>query len=139
MKYLYLSIILLNLFGCQNSSNDLKEKELKLKEKELELKERELNLKEDYRVTDSIKISKSIKKERQLIHLIATNAGMCGYFDDGTYVNCPRCDLFRSNILNMFKKSPDGTWDTTDKTFMFENEEDWALINYVWKQKPIQN
>jgi hypothetical protein len=140
--------------SCMNG-NEQKQKELELKEKELSLRERELALKEKESTvlaSNSETASRFNKHAKaNLRYLFFANGGIIGYFDNGTYVGCPRCDFCKSNIASMFNATPTGTYSIevdgsllrngSEKEFPSYNTGDMdgsALINYHWYIKPPQ-
>ena len=90
--------------------------------------------------TTFIKEEIVIGKDRQLQFLYFTNGGLIGYFDDGTIVGCPRCDLMEKNINTLKNKDPHSEFiiekdvlitlqgDTIPIKSMKSNE--WAIVNY---------
>ena len=84
--------------------------------------------------------TKKTKHKKELVYLFAANGGMVGYFSDGSVVGCPKCDFCKSNILAMFKEKPFGTWDLKNPEDFSSSDENnnWVLVNYKWKQKVPQ-
>jgi len=150
MRHNYLLyFVLFTMMGCDNSSK-LKEKELQLKEKELELKERELELKETSSQKNQSK-SKATEEpnklaEKKLRYLFYSNGGLVGYFSDGSIVGCPRCDLLKENVENLFGGEILRSYTIVkDGSLLMSNGdrqiptaknnnigEGWALIDYKW-------
>ena len=156
--YLKLFIILSIISISCNNSIETKQKELNLKERELIIREKELSMKEREAISNSSLKNQSITKtevkrfKKELRYLQFSNGGIRGYFDDGTIVGCPRCDLCKSNIEAMFSQKPMATYIVkNDGTLIIDGNEsekpeyknsdfnEWALIDYKWYVKPIQD
>ncbi|RYE51684.1 MAG: hypothetical protein EOP48_17885 [Sphingobacteriales bacterium] len=153
-NYLLLtSLFILTLQSCKNENNDhalaLKSKELELKERELNLKEKELEQSKKNE-SQSATSKKSLKKELRYVYY--ANGGLIAYFNDGTVTGCPRCDLMRSNLAAMFNDKPHATYTVqkdgsllvngTDRMYPSANASNgdhWALIDYKWIEKPVQD
>lgn len=156
LLYLIILIFLFSFMRC-NLEQSSKQKELELKEKELELIEKELKIKESKSLIDSQYIENSELKNRnkerkhskELRFLYASNAGIVGYFDNGTVVVCPKCDFCRSNILTMFNENPSGIYEINNDGSLqvnhsereypnYNEDKGWVLINYKWNEKVPQ-
>ncbi len=156
LLYLLFTLFLFSFWNCNLEQNS-KQKELELKEKELELIERELKLKESKSFVDSqyIENSKSINRKKgkenskELRYLYVSNAGLVGYFDNGSVVSCPKCDFCRTNILTMFNELPTGIYEINNDGSLqinhsereypnFNEDKGWVLINYKWNEKVPQ-
>ncbi|MBC7391408.1 MAG: zinc ribbon domain-containing protein [Opitutaceae bacterium] len=91
----------------------------------------------------------------KLQYLIATNAGMIGFYNDGTMRYCPKCDFDESNIESMYMGEIYAKYilvkneyfsakhDGEDYHFpLYDSDNsghihmDWALFNYKWIRKP---
>ncbi len=85
-------------------------------------------------------ISNDSIQKKELVYLYAANAGMVGYYTDGSVVVCPRCDFCSSNILGMSKEQPTGKWDLKkpENFVSYEEDKGWVLTNYEWKEKVPQ-
>jgi len=132
--FLYLVLYICSLPGC-TKDDSLRERELNLKEKELSIREKELDKKEN----SSIKEEKENK--RKLQYLFSANGGLIGYFNDGSIVGCPRCDLIRENVKNLYKQKSNGSFTVNnDGTLNVKgsgkvdpkSEDGWVMINYKW-------
>lgn len=152
--FIFFSIFIIS---C-NSFDETKHKELILKERELIIREKELSLKEQEAISNSSLKNQSKSKtevkrfKKELRYLQFSNGGIRGYFDDGTIVGCPRCDLCKSNIEAMLSQKPMATYIVkNDGTLIIDGNEsekpeyknsdfnEWALIDYKWYVKPIQD
>lgn len=142
VSILFFIVIFIVIFiGCNNISNETKEKELELKKKELEIKEKEFNFEitKHNQSTKKVTQNNSQKSEKkELVYLYTANGGMVGYFNDGSVVGCPRCDFCKSNILSMFKEKPMSSWDLKQPDDYDPNDNSWVLVNYEWKEKVPQ-
>jgi len=131
----YLPLILLSIliaigiFIILNNKNNLEQVDLRVIEK-----------------TDD-KIKSSIDKNftKKIKYLSATNAGLIGYFDDGTIATCSRCDFFTSNVQSLYTMKPTGTWDENKTPGSFDEDQDdpylksdWVLVDYKWIIKPVE-
>ncbi|MBN8586212.1 MAG: hypothetical protein J0M37_14070 [Ignavibacteria bacterium] len=139
----FLFLFICTLSKC-TKDDSLKERELNLKEKELNIREKELVEKEN--TTDKVeRDNKSSKEEnqnkRKLQYLFSSNGGLVGYFNDGTVVGCPRCDLTRENVKNLYKLKSNGSFTVNiDGTLNVKgsskvdpkSEDGWVMINYKW-------
>lgn len=90
------------------------------------------------------------KNEKRLRYLFFANGGLIGYFDDGTIVGCPRCDLMDENINEMYSMKSirkyevraDGSLLVDKREIEYprkQNEEgisEWAMIDYNWIVQP---
>lgn len=96
---------------------------------------------------NSKKLKTPNKIKKKLRYLYYSNGGIRGYFDDGTVVGCPRCDLIESNVLNLYNEKPIGKYKVLDDGSLFVNNSEqefpnynedngWALIDYKWHEKP---
>lgn len=128
-KLIYLLGVLL-LFSCNSN-----------------MKTENTNLSEDNIITqqlDSTGTNQTVTTNsgRKLKHLFVANGGTVGFFDDGTFASCARCDTDGS-VIDMLNEY--GEWGTyeefstyllTDgniKWELFENGrimQDWKLINF---------
>ena len=142
VSILFFIVIFIVIFiGCNNISNETKEKELELKKKELEIKEKEFNFEitKHNQSTKKVTQNNSQKSEKkELVYLYTAIGGMVGYFNDGSVVGCPRCDFCKSNILSMFKEKPMSSWDLKQPDAYDPNDNCWVLVNYEWKEKVPQ-
>jgi hypothetical protein len=80
------------------------------------------------------------KENKKLQFLYFSNGGLIGYFDDGTIVGCPRCDLMAENIEAIKTREPHSKFklengiliseqgDSISINSMRNNE--WAIVNY---------
>ena len=92
-----LLMFLVLIFSCKNKKNSKKVVEVIPFEEEIET-----------------------KKNRQLQSLYFANGGLIGYFDDGTIVGCPRCDLLDENIDLMKSREPHSRFKIIDKVLISE-------------------
>lgn len=81
--------------------------------------------------------------EKKLKYIQATNAGLLGYFDNGSIVACPKCDFMQSNVDILYHQESVGSWDKnkTPESFMLEqNDPDlkstWVMVDYGWVTPP---
>lgn len=81
--------------------------------------------------------------EKKLKYLQATNAGLLGYFDNGSIVACPKCDFTQSNVDILYHQESVGSWDKnkTPESFMLDqNDPDlkssWVMVDYGWVTLP---
>jgi len=97
---------------------------------------------------DVIKVQDTIpiKEGRKLRYLFFANGGLVGYFDDGSVVGCPRCDLLDVNIESLYEEKPFSTYTVNpDGTLFIDRAEveypreagedempEWAMIDYKW-------
>jgi uncharacterized protein YxeA len=73
--------------------------------------------------------SDTIFKKRKLQYLRASDYGLIAYFDDGSVVDCPRCEYSQENFDSLSKKTPTGTWDATKPPELFiKNKGDLFLM-----------
>ena len=88
-------------------------------------------------------------KNRKLRFLHYSNVDLRAYFDDGTIITCPRCDLTKENVENLqsnlseeslqtYELKDDGSLliDGWKHEYPYVNKkesyEGWAMINYKW-------
>ncbi|MBQ4912830.1 hypothetical protein J8L85_00175 [Maribacter sp. MMG018] len=112
-----LLILLILTLSCKDNKNSKKVEEKKTIEEKIEIKE-----------------------SRQLQFLYFANGGLIGYFDDGTIVGCPRCDLIDENIELIKSRKPHSRFKVIDKILISEQGDsvpinsmknnEWAIINY---------
>lgn len=109
------------------------------------------NKKESKKDENKIPIEKKIeiKENRQLQFLYFSNGGLIGYFDDGTIVGCPRCDLMNDNIEAIKTREPHSKFkiengiliseqgDSVSINSMRNNE--WAIVNYKSTLITVEN
>lgn len=81
---------------------------------------------------------------KKLMYLLSSNAGLIGYFDDGTFVGCPHCDLIAENVKTLYKLETLGNYKVLKDGSLLLNNSDivkpgsddefdlWAVINYKW-------
>lgn len=171
-RLLLLIVLSISVFSCNDAKST--QQELELKAKELELKEKELELRENQlpkapvdtttaivdtqtgdteEQTDPESTDKTEKqKSRKLKFLYYSPVGLRAYFDDGTIIACPRCELTKENIQTIKRtvvdKSDQKYIIETDGSLLIdgwkheypsvnkdENFEGWAMINYKWHVK----
>ncbi|PKH66713.1 hypothetical protein CXF59_12380 [Flavobacterium sp. ALD4] len=96
-------------------------------------------------------VTKNTKKSknRKLRFLHYSNVDLRAYFDDGTIITCPRCDLTKENVENLqsniseeslqtYELKDDGSLliDGWKHEYPYVNKkesyEGWAMINYKW-------
>lgn len=84
--------------------------------------------------------SSVISSNRKLRYLFYANGGLRGYFDDGTITACPRCDLLKDNVNDLYSEKPFETYTVEDGFLLIDGEakeypdtaQDWAMIDYKW-------
>lgn len=101
--------------------------------------------------TDNNKDNKTETKdgERKLRYLFSSNAGMRGFYSDGTIGLCPKCDFIQSNldamkdggVFSKYTVEKDGSLlinghEKEIPIFKGTPGADWVMIDYVWKVKP---
>lgn len=101
-----------------------------------------------YNTTDTLTIKRNTQK--RLRYLYYANGGLVGYFDDGTIVGCPKCDLIDENISVLYTMKPirkyivnkDGALLVGEKEIEYprkhneDNINEWAMIDYKWIIQP---
>jgi hypothetical protein len=75
--------------------------------------------------------------KRKLAYLYVANGGLIGYFNDGTVVGCPTCDLCRNNISSLYKMKVIKHWNLhkPDHFTSYHQDNGWVLVNYKWHAK----
>jgi hypothetical protein len=151
MKRLLLLIVLsLIVFSCKNDT--VEQQELSVEATELKLKEKELLKKEakiDTHIPPIVTKNTATQSDRKLRFLYYSPVGLRAYFDDGSIIACPRCELTQENIeliqsnsndkaIQKYVIEDDGslTIDGWKHEFPSINKEEdfegWAMINYKW-------
>lgn len=85
----------------------------------------------------------TLKNERKLKYLFASNGGLLGFYDDGTVATCPRCDLIKENIDALNSKEVNAKYESKNGYLLMNNErmdiytngeisKDWAMVDYKW-------
>ncbi len=89
---------------------------------------------------------RNLPNERKLQYVRASNAGILGYFNDGTYVGCPKCDFIEQNMEVIYEGKSIGTWDSRKNPDSFDEDQnnsdlksDWVMVNYEWVTRPATN
>jgi hypothetical protein len=86
------------------------------------------------------------KNGRRIRFLYAANGGIRAYFNNGTIVGCPRCDLSRENIRTIYCMKPFLTYKYENgELIILENNEreyprsdqkgineGWVVVDYKW-------
>ena len=75
--------------------------------------------------------------KRKLAYLYVANGGLIGYFNDGTVVGCPKCDLCRNNISSLYKMKVIKHWNLHKPNHFtpYHQDNGWVLVNYKWHAK----
>ena len=162
-------VLAVTLLGCNN--NNEKQQELILKTKELQLKEKEIELREKRLATEkadttpvglgqqatdnatpipaAVTKNSHKSKNRKLRYLYYSNGGLRAYFNDGSIIDCSRCNLTKENIqflqndtvekpIQSYTIEKDGSLlvDGWKHEYPVVNKEEkyegWAMINYKW-------
>jgi|TARA_R110000851_G_scaffold98682_2_gene213417 hypothetical protein len=151
-RLLIIFILSLTLFSCNNKS-----KESQLKEKELATEQADTTQSSlgaqaadvDTQIPPIITKNTEKSKNRKLRFLHYSNVDLRAYFDDGTIITCPRCDLTKENVENLqsnlseeslqtYELKDDGSLliDGWKHEYPYVNKkesyEGWAMINYKW-------
>lgn len=171
-RFIFIIALSLTLFSCNDQK--AKQEELVLKTKELQLKEKELELREKGLPTeapDTTQYSldeqeigaetqtpstdtnnKEQSKNRKLRFLYYSKLGLRAYYNDGSVIDCPRCELTQENVLSIQNNTKEKGVQTyvieKDGNLLVdgwkheypvvnkkENFEGWAMINYKWHVK----
>ncbi len=79
-------------------------------------------------------------KEKRLQFLFYANGGLIGYFDDGTIVGCPRCELTDEVVEILKDREPHSKFKIIDNVLISEQGDtipidsmrnnEWAIVNY---------
>lgn len=94
--------------------------------------------------TKKADLQKSEKEyKRELRYLYYSNGGLVGYFNDGTIAGCPRCDLLKSNVDQLYLEKTFNTYTEKNGVLQIKGGEfeypkknnesgsdGWAMINY---------
>ena len=89
---------------------------------------------------------------KKLRYLFYANGGLIGYFDDGTIVGCPSCDLIDENVKMLYSMKPTGKYSVNQDGSLLVGEKEmeypqkqqeanlteWAMIDYKWIVQPTK-
>lgn len=70
--------------------------------------------------------------KRTLEYVNATNAGLLGYFSDGTIASCSKCDFVWDNVSGLYKAEVTGSWDKSGLPESFEEDQKDAYLKSTW-------
>lgn len=132
-KYLPLIVvsilIAIGIFIILNNKNNLEQEDLSVIEKN----------------DDKVKSNIDKNFTKKIKYLSATNAGLTGYFDDGTIATCSRCDFFTSNVQSLYTMESTGNWDKNKTPEFFDEDQnnpslksDWVIVDYEWIRNPTE-
>lgn len=147
----WVNVFFLILTYILNSCESKKEIEIELKLINLESRVKELESRKDMIQNDHPEKQNSpIKKSKKLRYLYFNNAGLIGYFDDGTISTCPRCDFIKLNIDNLINGEVSGRYTVKNNRLIINNNREekptaqdnngysgWAMIDFKWIVLPI--
>lgn len=150
-RFILIIALSVTLFSCNNQKE--KQQELEIKAKELQLKEKEFPSENPDTQTPPI-ITKNTEqsKNRKLRFLYYSKQGLRAYYNDGSIIDCPRCELTQENVLSIQNNTEekgvltyviekdgnlivDGWKHEYPVVNKNENFEGWAMINYKWLVK----
>lgn len=150
-RFILIIALSVTLFSCNNQKE--KQQELEIKAKELQLKEKEFPLENPDTQTLTI-VTKNTEqsKNRKLRFLYYSKLGLRAYYNDGSIIDCPRCELTQENVLSIQNNTEekgvltyviekdgnllvDGWKHEYPVVNKNENFEGWAMINYKWHVK----
>lgn len=90
----------------------------------------------------------------KLQYLYASNAGMMGFYSDGSVRSCGRCEFDKSNVSKMATQKSSAKYKVVNNVIVFnsksgkqefpfyvdedakEMDTDWMMFNFKWLQKP---
>lgn len=93
-------------------------------------------------VTDTLQSVAPVAKKLQ--YLFSSNAGLLGFYNDGTVSNCARCDLTKNNIDNLLFKEVYTKYKIRVDYLLLDNghildlyangeiTDDWVMVDYKW-------
>jgi hypothetical protein len=147
-RFILIIALSVTLFSCNNQKE--KQQELEIKAKELQLKEKEFPLENPVTQTPPI-VTKNTEqsKNRKLRFLYYSKLGLRAYYNDGSIIDCPRCELTQESVLSIQNNTEekgvltyviekdgnllvDGWKHEYPVVNKNENFEGWAMINYKW-------
>ena len=147
-RLIFIIALSITLFSCNNQKEKKQEREIKAKE--LQLKEKELHVeKPGTQISPIVTNNKEQSTNRKLRFLYYSKLGLRAYYNDGSVIDCPRCELTQENVLSI----QNNTKEKGVQTYVIENDgnllvdgwkheypvvnkkenfEGWAMINYKW-------
>lgn len=147
-RLIFIIALSITLFSCNNQKEKQQEREIKAKE--LQLKEKELHVeKPGTQISPIVTKNTEQSKNRKLRFLYYSKLGLRAYYNDGSVIDCPRCELTQENVLSI----QNNTKEKGVLTYVIENDgnllvdgwkheypvvnkdenfEGWAMINYKW-------
>lgn len=131
-----LLIFLILLISCSDNKTTKEEPKHNIENDMIKSLNQNLN---DNKVNISNQIE--VDENKKLQFLFYSNGGLIGYYDDGTIVGCPRCDLMDENIKAMKSKKPHSRFKIIDDFLISEQgdtisiksmkDNEWAIVNYT--------
>ncbi|MEZ7498347.1 hypothetical protein QO200_06310 [Flavobacterium sp. Arc3] len=147
-RLIFIIALSITLFSCNNQKEKQQEREIKAKE--LQLKEKEIPAENpDTQIPPIVTKNTEQSKNRKLRFLYYSKQGLRAYYNDGSVIDCPRCELTQENVLSIQNNTEekgvltyviekdgnllvDGWKHEYPVVNMNENFEGWAMINYKW-------
>jgi hypothetical protein len=153
MKRLLIIIALsLTLFSCNNKSKEQQPQGQELPTEKADTTQYNSDIKAadvDPQIPPIVTKNTEKSKDRKLRFLHYSNVDLRAYFDDGTIITCPRCELTKENVETIqsnLSDEPVQTYELKDDGSLLidgwkheypyvnrkETYEGWAMINYKW-------
>jgi len=81
--------------------------------------------------------------DKKLKYVQAYNAGLVGYFDNGTFATCHKCDFVQKNINSLYDNEVVRYWDSSKTPELFDEDQEkpilkssWVMVDYKWLVQP---